>query len=76
MGRHLQLFTGEEEQQLKAVGIGVAGMHARPSLGKQVILQESRDMRRNRGHGAPRFSKTSQASAMSSIKWGVACRYQ
>ena len=58
------------------MGIGGDGMLAGATLIGQMLLQESRQVRRERGHAAPPIHVSSALAAIICNKTGVASRYQ
>jgi hypothetical protein len=74
--RHLEPIACELQEQLKAVGITVAGVGARATLQGKPFPKERANMRCNRRQGFAPCIKDSQASAMSVISCGVFSRYQ
>ena len=68
--------SGEADQQLEAVGIGIAGVRAGPALGRQMLAQEGSEMGRESCHGALPRCTVSLTAAIWAIRMGVACKYQ
>jgi hypothetical protein len=74
--RDLELFSRELEQQLKAVGIGIAGMLAGTTVVSEILAEEGLDVRCDQRHDGSPQMKVSAALAMSRSRSGVASRYQ
>jgi len=77
LGRgHIEPIACELQEQLKAVGITLAGVRARATLQGKPFPKERGEMRGNRRHGIAPCIKDSQTLAMSVISCGVFSRYQ
>ena len=64
------------QQECERVGIGGDGMLAGATPIGQMLLQESRQVRRERGHATPPIHVCSAVAAIICNKTGVASRYQ
>lgn len=71
-----QPLCREADEQLDGVRVGFACVRTCSSIAGQMFAKEYAELRRERGHGAPRLYKDSLASAICRIKTGVASRYQ
>jgi hypothetical protein len=66
----------EADQQSEAVGVSGNGMRTGATFARQMLAQESGEVRSKSCHAAPPWNSRSLASAIECIRTGVACRYQ
>src|SRR5712691_9814907 len=64
------------QEELKGVGIAVAGMGTRAPLQRQALTEKGGEMGGERCHGVASLIKRSHAWAISSISWGERSKYQ
>jgi hypothetical protein len=75
-GRDREPTGGEANEQSKAVCVSLVGVLTCLALLRQVLAQESAQVRGESVHSAPPASKASPASAICPFKSGVPCKYQ
>src|ERR1700756_203876 len=75
-GRHFEFLSGELEQRLKAVGVGVARVLASTTVANKMLAEECLHVRCEGPHGLPPCMKLSATTAISPRSSGVLSRYQ
>lgn len=75
-GGRLETAGGEDDEQLEAGRVGLAGVRTGAPVARQVLAEKSGEVGAEQGHHGSPTCRASPATAIPAISVGVACRYQ